>query len=713
MGSASVAKKFRASSLFADFTLFVVFWGGIILYSRYADDTWNRLFLNPDISKAEVLEAQGRLPEALDLLLAKAKDNPQNPKLLWALGDYYTKADSPLLAHFYFQMLTHIDENNIDPNRVAFAQPWQGDDTEAQRSIQSKVDETRARHLNGRFPTVFPISVNGMLNEPAANLDIMAGYFDPDYPIPRTCSDGSRCQGGFGFSTGNLWQAIATQHLAINEPVGGKNCCSLALDDPDLRSLNTLESEFLEKLEASGGNYAPDTDAGGAAQLAFRARVLAKQRYVLGFLESASAEAPRPNSWSDLWTKSALIPWFALLLMLRAIMEGRIARRKDAAAAKGGRQSATPSAQSPGNNAENALRSVPLWRRVAYFILATLLLIQGADLLASSTQTLFMSPNSLFGSGDTVITPSLTAAEDLSNGMNFAAGLSLVLVGLLAANRGSRRFREAPGLVDKFLGSLGGKLPWQIIAAAGSLAAFATFGSLYFGHTVVHWSTNDAVSAFRTKVGPLDIFVNGDWVYGISPDGATTHIAAFSPALYRALDQANVEIGEFKYPVQLPVPGILPILTLLVLCAAALWRWRRATDGANAPALWTARCFIAFGLLQLYVVFWLLSAQQGVEIATGDIRPEWIEGAAFLVVSQLVLIASIYDRLKAGLLPAQQLWGWIGLYSATSLAMLPWAYYFSDASRRGPALLWICFYLGLAAMLWWLLMAQRQAAKAT
>ncbi len=145
-----------------------------------------------------------------------------------------------------------------------------------------------------------------MLNEPAAKLDIAAGYFDPDYPIATPCSDGSRCQQALSFGNGNLWTAIATQHLAIADRYGGKDCCTLDLSDPDLRALNVVELEFLTKLQGMGDQYAPDSEAGTKADLAFRARILANQRYVLGFLDGASAEAP-PNSgssWSELWNSA-------------------------------------------------------------------------------------------------------------------------------------------------------------------------------------------------------------------------------------------------------------------------------------------------------------------------------------------------------------------------------------------------------------------------
>jgi hypothetical protein len=720
MGKDQPEKSSSSSWSIADFIFFAVFWAGILVYSNYAESIWDHLFLDPAISQAEAFEAQGRLPEAQDLLLTKAKDYPQNPKLLWALGDYYTKADSPVLARFYFQALTHVDAKDLDPERVAFAKTWQGDATDVQREVQEEVDALKSKHRSSGAGTAFPDSVNGMLNEPAAKLDITAGYFDPDYPIAATCDNGARCQRGFGFGGGNLWQAIASQRLAIDYPYGGKDCCTLALDDPNLRSLGVVEGEFLQKLQTMGDQYAPDSAASEAALLAFRARVLAKQRYVLGFLDGASTAAPPPPPYSALWSTvrfwGLLIGWFLFVFVVRDLLEGRVAKWREASGARAKPQSAT-AVRSASSVTSNASEAMPMWRRVAYFALALLLILAGAGYISDSANTSLAGGDSVvvptfFQGGSITYTTHLTAEASRTNGINFAAGLSLLMVGLLAANRGSRRSRKGPGIVDNAIGRLSaGRWTWQIVAAAATFAAFGIFGSLYFGHTVTHWDTESAVTALKTEVGPLDIYVNGDWIYGISADGNTTHIAAFSPTLYRALDRANVEIGEFKYPFEFPVPGFLPILMVIGLCAAVLWRRRGKAQNSDGPGLRNARSFLAFGLLQLYVVLWLLSAQAGLEIRSGY-NPDWIGPALFLLVSQLVLIASVYDRLRANVLPAAQQWGWIGLYFATSLVMLPWAYHFSEASWRAPALLWITLYLGFTALLWWLMMV-RSSAKGT
>jgi hypothetical protein len=722
MGKDQPEKSSSSSWSLSDFIFFAAFWAGIFVYYNYAGPIWDRLFLDPAISQAEALEAQGRLPEAQDLLLAKAKDYPQNPKLLWALGDYYTKTDSPVLARFYFQALTHVDAKDLDPERVAFAKSWQGNGTDVQHEVQDEVDAPKTKHMNSGARTAFPDSVNGMLNEPAAKLDITAGYFDPDYPIAATCSNGGRCERAFDFGRGNLWQAIAAQHLAVDYPYGGKDCCTLALDDTDLRSLSVVEGEFLQKLQTMGDQYASDSAASNAALLAFRARVLAKQRYVLGFLDGASTAAPPPPPYSALWSSlrfwGLLIGWFIFVFVVRDVLEGRIAKWREAsrvrAAAKP--QSATPqAARSASSVTSNASAAMPMWRRIAYFAFALLLILSGAGYIADSANTFLTGGDPVvvptyFKGGSLIQTTHLSTEESRTNGINFAAGLSLLMVGLLATNRGSRRSPKGPGIVDNAIGRLSaGTRTWQIVAVAATLSAFGIFGDLYFGHTVTHWDTESAVTALKTEVGPLDIYVNGDWIYGISADGNTTHIAVFSPTLYRALDRANVEIGEFKYPFEFPVPGFLPILMVIGLCAAALWRGR--APGSDAPGLWTARSFLAFAFLQLYVVLWLLSAQAGLEIRSGY-NPDWMGPALFLLVSQLVLIASVYDRLKANVLAAAQQWAWIGLYFATSLAMLPWAYHFSEASWRAPGLLWITLYLGFVSLLWCLMMVRRRATGA-
>lgn len=680
-----MAEKSRDAWSFADLLLFVAFWAGILFYNEGWPQLYERLFVQPTITKAEALEAQGRLPEALDLLTAQIKDDPKSAKLLWALGDYYTKADSPLLAHFYFRALTFVDDSSLEPERRDFARAYQSRDAEPTAEIKSAEDEAEKQHHDSGGHTIFPDSANAMLNRPASDVDVTAGYFDPTYPIAATCSDGSACRRAFYFPSGNLWTAIATQRLAIAfEQYGGKDCCSLSLDDPDLRSLSVVETEFSQKLDAAGDRFA-DAAARQQAELAFRARLLAKQQYVLDFLDNAgNADPVKTNRWGDLLAWVKIIAWFAVLLVLRNFLEGRIAGWRQAGQTRV-REARTAA---PGRAAlpRTAGVSRSLWWRIPYFIVALLLLANGVTWLFDSTQRPFL----LSG----------MAVSDVGeiSGLHFAAGMSLVLLALLAINRGSRPAGDEPGLIDTFAGWIGGKRLWQFIAGAGTLGALAVFGSLYFAHTAVYWDTTEAVSAFQHDVAPLEIFVDGEWVYGISPDGETTHIARFTPTLYRAMDRAGIQIGEFKYPMQFPVPGGLPILLLIGLCALAIFARR---DGP--PDRWVARCFLGFALLNLYVVFWLVSAQTGLEFKYG-LKPDWIAAALPLVVGQLIIVASVYNRLRAQILPARQRRGWIALYWATSLAMLPWAYCFSEASARGPALIWIALYIGLGAALWFLIL---------
>ncbi len=212
------------------------------------------------------------------------------------------------------------------------------------------------------------------------------------------------------------------------------------------------------------------------------------------------------------------------------------------------------------------------------------------------------------------------------------------MAGLLAINRGSRRSKDAPGLIDNFAGWIGGKGLWQIVAGASALGAFAhvrepAISRTHCGPRAGHGGA--AVSAFQHDVGPLDIVVNSDWIYGVSSDGQTTHIARFSPTLYRAMDHAGIDIGIVKYPMQFPVPGALPILLLIGLCAVAMFAGRTRDNP------WTARSFLGFALLNLYVVFWLVSAQIGLR------NPRWLQARmdrsrrSPLLVAQLVLIPSI------------------------------------------------------------------------
>ncbi len=704
-------------STFWNSTFLVLFGIGILAYKLGGPMVRGWLVVQPAIDRATELETRGGEQMALPILLDQVAGSAQNPRLLWALGDIYTKMDRPLLAHFYFRALSHIDSSSLDPAWRDFALRWQAGDTEDRQELKRELGEAAEvyRKQRVKIPLVYPESINAILNQPATTLSMPFGYFPADHPICISKTrDGLKCGYGFQFGTANLWTAIASQKLAINYTWAGPDCCSVSLADPDLRSLPAVEEEFRARLAKSGQLYSSRQEI-ERELMAFRVRVLAKHAYALGFLDNASFEKPE-EAWT-IWNAVALFGWIVAIFVLREATKAFFAR------SRAGRQPESLPAtvkQAPqvqpteAQMATGAVRRAPVWKRIRYSVLALTMLLAGIGYLTQSAEKVVLPGPSGTLPQRMTIQGSASAIERASNGINFAAGLSLILAAMLSLNIGWRYSSAEAGPVDRILGALSGSgygvRRWRILAAIIAVGILAWWANFLFAHTVIHWSAGEAATAFQAEVDQLTVHVSGDYIYGVSPDGGTMHVTSFQPATVRAFERAHVRVGVAKQRFELPVPGLLLILILVVLSAWATLRWKRRRANPNGkPDLWTARAFLAVSLLQVYLVLWLSSAEKGVMIFGNSLDPDWLGPAFFFLIAQLAFVASVYYRLRGDKLPSGQRWGWVAIYFLTGLSMLFWIYAFSDASSRTPGLLWLLTYSALMAMFWWLAMARRSS----
>jgi hypothetical protein len=333
-------------------------------------------------------------------------------------------------------------------------------------------------------------------------------------------------------------------------------------------------------------------------------------------------------------------------------------------------------------------------------------MLQGAGNLSESAETRALPNARAIAIEEAILLPSFRTVASRLNGINFAAGTSMMLVGLLALNRGLRRDRGSPGPVDRALGLLsqGGDVrqgTWHALAVVAVAASLVSFTYLAANRIVVHWNDDEAVAAFKANTSGSFLIVNGNFVYGSSHDERAVHVARFTPALVRACDRANLGIGgplvrDFEYP----IPGVLPLVLLAGLCAAVLWR-PPASERRRQRRVGDA--LLALGLLHLYVVLWLTSAQAGILIFKRSVDPDWLAPALLLFGSQAVVVVAVRDRLSSTL-PSPQRAAWVGLWFLVALVVLPWGYHFSDTSSISPATLWLLLYLGLVGVFWLLLM---------
>jgi hypothetical protein len=299
------------------------------------------------------------------------------------------------------------------------------------------------------------------------------------------------------------------------------------------------------------------------------------------------------------------------------------------------------------------------------------------------------------------------------NGANFASGLALIFAGLLALNRGSKRQNQDEGVIDRRV-AWAGLLRSPVIPVLLMAITGIWFGYRLLVQTKIHWTPTDAAAVFRNDVA-YRIYVTGGMMYGVSIDGTTTHVAHLTPALMRAIYRSGLNpalSGETSANAEYPLPGVLPLLALIVIAVAVYWQSKQPARAPPTPAL---TVLTAFGLMNLYVVWWLVSAQEGVldgDEKTSWVNPDWGTSTVLLLVPALCTLAAMRRKILQTTLRRAVRVGWLGSYFLAALAPLAWSYRYSNATPGSPALLWILLYLACAGLCWFLLVRWDWEAKA-
>lgn len=677
----------------------VLFWIGIGLYHSGIDDWFrDRYVVQPALTAAFDMKARGGDEIALAMMLEQLPKNPKNPKLLWALGNIHTKMDRPVLAAFYFKALERTGKSStLDPQWLSFTSEWQNYENPARTKVRE--DEERLESELQQFERDYhvgaiehPEAINPVLRLPAANAGAIAGYIPPEYPV-RCGPDRPRCGNALHVETGNFWNAVETQSIRINDPKGGPDCCSLSLDDPDLRSLDVVEAEFSMNPEMMDGRLSTATQEGRRVRLAFSSRVLLKQRLVLNFVERADTSPPPDPGWT-VWSWAKLIGWLIAVFFLTTFIEDWLERlrlhRSTAKTASISSVNASPTS----------------WqRRIGFVLLAFVFALFAATNFANASRVVTEANTIVASLGN--LSTHLYSKQWPGNSISLAAGLTLSLLVLLALNRGWRASRTSSGPLDRALGWMSGTngRAARLLAVVSMLVTFIWLANMAFRHTTFHFDATQAAHTFKQDVSGLSIRINDRYVYGLTFDESMMHIAAFGPSMVRAFEREEISYGYLKPKFEFPIPGFMPLLCLALLCVLEA---RRRT--AYRTVIPVSGVFLAAGLLQTYVLFWLASSQKGnFVLGDGTLDPWWLQAAVPLVFAQLALLASIHRKLRDNALPSSQLAGWVSGYFVTAITILALAYRVSGAPLLAPAMLWLGFYVALLTLLWWLLLPRSVA----
>jgi transcriptional regulator with XRE-family HTH domain len=272
------------------FKLFAFPWFGCLavgafLYSMQFYSIWSNIIIEPQLATAREYVRTDEPEQALPITLKLLKKYPADAGLLYFVSGLYLELDRPVVANFYLSALKRSETFTS----LSQKQQYKVDQlllSDSPDLIKRDIQETA--HLADRLPetwktTSYTRSANPILNTRAEDVTPAMGYTNPEFPI--SCEDGRKLC-GFDFRDSNgIWNAIVTQTMTIKDQRGGNDCCTLQLDDPDLRS---VDSGYLELLQHQ--HLGADSKYDVNRILTFRSHILIKQLYALHFADYANSK---------------------------------------------------------------------------------------------------------------------------------------------------------------------------------------------------------------------------------------------------------------------------------------------------------------------------------------------------------------------------------------------------------------------------------------
>ncbi len=310
----------RDLAAIAGVILLGVLWTGRTSIYNVGYALWSHVVVAPHLAPAEDALTAGRSGDALQDALRLLRANPEDPRLIYFVAGAYWNIDQPLLADFY--TLAYLKSaRRKDPEQLSRLSRLLAEDERAWPYLEGAGFKSR-RAVGGLIGSLgLGVGQEGGIKLGAeAAADGMKRQFEVDkelfYSLPKGWqkapalppaqvlggpADSEAAATGYvqlalswrglwcssRFEHADLTAAVGSGRLDTDFPKGGAGCCSLSLDDPDLRPMETIVAEFVARRKAAGKG-APEASAEGMnALLSLRQRVLIKQSYLLTFAAAA------------------------------------------------------------------------------------------------------------------------------------------------------------------------------------------------------------------------------------------------------------------------------------------------------------------------------------------------------------------------------------------------------------------------------------------
>ena len=287
-------------------------------------------------------------------------------------------------------------------------------------------------------------------------------------------------------------------------------------------------------------------------------------------------------------------------------------------------------------------------------------------------------------------------ATDAVVGMG-ALGAFLLAVNILVASR------RGKGPIDWLFSVWDRKTPgwmgwpvtvprWVVLVAGFVTVVMGTSNFKFY------LDPEEAVSAYEEHEIDFQLSNSGRLLFAVDEE-STSHVAWITPDLVRTLVARGMDVHPFRQePNELPFPSVLPFILAGVL-ALILSKFSASSTGGDRAVCFWAGIWI-FGLLNLYVMLWMVTGLTGFSMLGGGIHPEWLTSMMLAAIVWIIWINGTAKR--------SELWrgqpgiamGWLGLFFGSCVVTQILIMSQSNSTSGSPAYLWMFAWIVMTGITW-------------